>query len=93
MGLYFGMQPEELRGHVLELGSGVGLGGILSLSSYIMANNVTHGGTAAALLLPKRVLLSQTSMRISLTCCNAILRMHLMHHLAVSSKIIFASIS
>ena len=48
MGLYFGMQPEELRGHVLELGSGVGLGGILSLSSYIMANNVNHGGSAAA---------------------------------------------
>ena len=54
MGLYFGMQPEELRGHVLELGSGVGLGGILSLSSYIMANNVNHGGTAAAAAASKK---------------------------------------
>lgn len=30
MGLYFGRNPNELRGSVLELGSGVGLGGILS---------------------------------------------------------------
>ena len=31
MGLYFGLYPEELVGGVLELGSGVGLGGILTL--------------------------------------------------------------
>lgn len=30
MGLYFSINPGELRGNVLELGSGVGLGGILS---------------------------------------------------------------
>lgn len=29
MGLYFALHPNELRGNVLELGSGVGLGGIL----------------------------------------------------------------
>ena len=30
MGLYFAMNQSELRGNILELGSGVGLGGILS---------------------------------------------------------------
>lgn len=30
MGLYFAANPNELRGNILELGSGVGLGGILS---------------------------------------------------------------
>ena len=30
MGLYFALNPEELRGNVIELGSGLGLGGILS---------------------------------------------------------------
>ena len=31
MGLYFTQYPNELHGNILELGSGVGLGGILSL--------------------------------------------------------------
>lgn len=36
MALYFAAHPEQLRGRVLELGSGVGLGGI-------MVHHVTHG--------------------------------------------------
>jgi hypothetical protein len=30
MGLYFAHNPLELKGEIIELGSGVGLGGILS---------------------------------------------------------------
>lgn len=42
MGLYFGMHPEELVGDVLELGSGVGLGGILT--GVLSINDVGGGG-------------------------------------------------
>lgn len=42
MGLYFAVNPDELRGNVLELGSGVGLGGILSNA----ATNMIHGDTS-----------------------------------------------
>ena len=38
MGLYFTQYPNELHGNILELGSGVGLGGILSL----LINNTTN---------------------------------------------------
>mmetsp|Transcript_29152 Transcript_29152/g.61991 ORF Transcript_29152/g.61991 Transcript_29152/m.61991 type:complete len:453 (+) Transcript_29152:115-1473(+) len=41
MGLYFAVNPDELHGNVLELGSGVGLGGILSN----VATNMIHGDT------------------------------------------------
>jgi len=39
MGLYFAANPDELRGNILELGSGVGLGGILSNA---VTKNSTH---------------------------------------------------
>ena len=42
-GLYFAVNPDELRGNVLELGSGVGLGGILSN----VATNFVHDDTSA----------------------------------------------
>ena len=39
MGLYFAVHPDVLRGNILELGSGVGLGGILSNVAISMAIN------------------------------------------------------
>lgn len=44
MGLYFAVNPNELHGNVLELGSGVGLGGILSS----MATNIIHRDNLAS---------------------------------------------
>mmetsp|Transcript_4735 Transcript_4735/g.7314 ORF Transcript_4735/g.7314 Transcript_4735/m.7314 type:complete len:525 (+) Transcript_4735:105-1679(+) len=41
MGLYFGMHPDQLVGDVLELGSGVGLGGILT--GVVLSNNADSG--------------------------------------------------
>ncbi|KAL7552070.1 hypothetical protein ACHAWF_015302 [Thalassiosira exigua] len=42
MGLYFASHPEELRGDVLELGSGVGLGGIMcSAAARVATRSVT----------------------------------------------------
>ena len=44
MGLYFGLQPEMLCGNdVVELGSGVGLGGLLTYYASITTNNKNKG--------------------------------------------------
>ena len=41
MGLYFANHPEQLRGHVVEVGCGMGLGGILNYK--VMEANATGG--------------------------------------------------
>ena len=48
MSMYFARHPEQLRGHVVELGSGVGLGGMLCAMEPIVPPKYSPNGTSMA---------------------------------------------